>query len=593
MGIQRKLRVVYLVAEAAYTAWPRGVIAIITFVLLQDLVGTIGLAIGLERLVVSLNTGGHVVTLFWAIIIALAAILPAVVAVALEKLQIVMEEKCEQEVNVRIMNALYSPGGVEHITAPLYSDMIQMVKNNAHLPANLFLTMAAWLGSGAVIAISLGLLWNVYPSLAVMVLVATPIGLLHSVAERRSLQATWDALSEDRRSEEYLSFGRSQTGFKEMKMWSSYRWLIDKYVNMRESVLDRVNMEKKFHIKIAVMTGTLEGIVLASGIVLVLWLSASTRIDAAQTVLALTLYSATLRQTQSLVSRSARVIQMSAMGGNLYSLLHYRSPVDDAVHAVDVPRVLRYGIRFQEVSFTYPGSRIAVLHDINCFLPAGKTVLIIGANGSGKSTFVSLLARLFDPQSGRITVDGKELRSLRLDDWRRRCSIAVQEFTRYEFTLREAIGIGGNLAVDEDEAIIAASDRVVGRGFISSFRNGLETRLGSQFPGGQDLSGGQWQKVALARTGMRRNPLVTILDEPSASLDVTSEQELISRLRNLAEVNAELGGVVVVVSHRLSLAEIADCILVFDGGRVVENGTPEELWQLRGEYYTLVTLRDQ
>ncbi len=256
------------------------------------------------------------------------------------------------------------------------------------------------------------------------------------------------------------------------------------------------------------------------------------------------------------------------------------------------PRRLVTGIRLEHVSFAYPGADRPVLDDVDVLLPAGSVVALVGEFGSGKSTIVKLLSRFYEPTSGRVVVDGTDLRDLAIDDWRARTSAAYQDFGRYpQMTFAETVGLGDIDRIDDAEAIGQAIEAADARTLADRLPAGAATRL-SPLYGGVDLSEGQWQKTALARASMRTDPLLFMLDEPTASLDAPSEhaifQHYMQRARHLATHH---GTVTLVVSHRLSTVAGADLVLVLDRGRVVEQGTHEELMTAGGRYSELYGLQ--
>jgi ATP-binding cassette subfamily B protein len=253
-----------------------------------------------------------------------------------------------------------------------------------------------------------------------------------------------------------------------------------------------------------------------------------------------------------------------------------------------VPARLTHGIRFEHVSFAYPGTERLVLDDVSLELPAGTVVAIVGENGAGKTTLVKLLAKLYEPQAGRILIDDVELASMPADEWRARLSGAFQDFFRFEFKARQTIGLGDLPRLDDVPTVQTAVGRAGAEDVIARLPAGLETQLGPTWPDGVEVSFGQWQKLALARGFMREQPLVLVLDEPTSALDAESEHGLFERYAAAARSRDgadNVGRVTILVSHRFSTVRMADLIVVLDGSRVVEVGSHDEL-MARGRTYS-------
>ena len=254
------------------------------------------------------------------------------------------------------------------------------------------------------------------------------------------------------------------------------------------------------------------------------------------------------------------------------------------------PRLFE-GIRFEHVSFAYPGTDRLVLDDVTVDFPVGKVIAMVGENGAGKSTLVKLLAKMYAPTRGRILVDSTDLAGMSAVDWRARLAGAFQDFFRFELRARHTIGIGDLPRLDDEPAIVAAVGRAGAEDIIARLPAGLDTQLGPTWPGGTDVSFGQWQKLALARGFMRNRPLVLVLDEPTAALDAETEHALFERYAAAARAENGAGRITILVSHRFSTVRMADLIVVLDGARVVETGTHDALMARRGQYAQLYNIQ--
>jgi ATP-binding cassette, subfamily B, bacterial len=236
-----------------------------------------------------------------------------------------------------------------------------------------------------------------------------------------------------------------------------------------------------------------------------------------------------------------------------------------------------------------------VLDDVSLALAPGQVVAIVGENGAGKSTLVKLLCRLYRPDQGRILVDGADLARFPAEEWRSRLAGAFQDFFRFEFRARHSVGVGDVPHIDDEPAVVAAVDRAGATDVVERLVAGLETQLGPTWPDGAELSFGQWQKLALARGFMRDQPLLLVLDEPTAALDAETEHALFERYAAAARgggattgsANTADGRITILVSHRFSTVRMADLIVVLDGARVVEVGSHDALMVADGQYAEL------
>jgi len=256
--------------------------------------------------------------------------------------------------------------------------------------------------------------------------------------------------------------------------------------------------------------------------------------------------------------------------------------------ALALPAVPEQGIRFERVGFRYPGKETWALRGIDLFIPAGQRLALVGHNGAGKTTFIKLLTRLYEPTEGRILLDGRDLRAWDPEALRRRIGVVFQDFNQYQLKLRENVGLGSVDHRDDEARVLRAVERGGAEQVVANVAGGLDAQLGRWFKDGAELSGGQWQKVALARAFMREEADILVLDEPTAALDAEAEHAVFERFQALAE-----GRTTILISHRFPTVRMADRILVIEGGQVLEEGGHAELVARGGRYAQLFSLQAQ
>jgi ATP-binding cassette subfamily B protein len=276
---------------------------------------------------------------------------------------------------------------------------------------------------------------------------------------------------------------------------------------------------------------------------------------------------------------------------DLIAFFEMKPLVESKPNARPIPRPIRRGFEFRNVSFSYPGSERRVLSDFNFHLEPGERIALIGENGQGKTTIVKLITRLYDPTEGQILLDGVDLKEYSIEDLHHEIGVIFQDFMRYEMTARENIAVGRITSESAEDPgpsqqdIEYAAHKSLAAGVISKLSKGYDQMLGRRFEGGVDLSGGEWQKLALARAYLRDSQLL-ILDEPTAALDARSEMEVFERFAELTE-----GKMALLISHRFSTVRMADRIVVLEGGRLVEEGSHDALIRLNGRYATMFEMQ--
>lgn len=281
---------------------------------------------------------------------------------------------------------------------------------------------------------------------------------------------------------------------------------------------------------------------------------------------------------QQVFSTIASIADQALFLTDLLAFFDMQPTIHSKANALPAPRPIRRGIEFRNVSFRYPGSQRLVLRDLNLRLDVGERLAIIGENGEGKTTLVKLITRLYDPTEGQILLDGIDLREYRLEDLYQEISVIFQDFMRYELTARENIAAGRIQELTNTELLLDAAEKSQAGAVIERLPLGYDQMLGRRFEGGVDLSGGEWQKIALARAYLRDAQLL-ILDEPTAALDARSEFEVFHRFTDLTA-----GKTALFISHRFSTVRMADRIVVLHDGAVVEQGSHQQLMKLDGLY---------
>jgi ATP-binding cassette subfamily B protein len=380
---------------------------------------------------------------------------------------------------------------------------------------------------------------------------------------------------------------------KEVKLFGIGPHLLDRYRTLAETFFEE---DKKLSIRRAVLTHafSLIGTFAFYATYAVMALAAA----AARITLGnLTLYVVSLRQGQqsfqSVLSGIGNLYEHNLYMSNLFSYIELaekseQAQRDRAAQRPALPLTTRTGIRFEDVGFHYPGKDAWALRHVNLEILPGESIALVGENGAGKTTFVKLLAGLYEPSEGRIVLDGRELSAWDPEELRKRFGVLFQDFNKYQLKLRENIGLGSVDHLHDEPRIERAAERGGAGDLLSILPNGLDAPLGHWFEKGSELSGGQWQKVALARAFMREEADILVLDEPTAALDAESEHAVFERFRELAK-----GRTTIVISHRFPTVRMAKNIIVLEQGQIVEQGSHESLLHENGKYARMFKLQAQ
>lgn len=475
--------------------------------------------------------------------------------------------------------------GIEHLERPDYLDQISLVRSGGQ---SLMRAVFALTNSGSLALSLLTGLWllaAVHPSLLVVPLFALPTAVLVPRSQRHIDAASAIAAERQRAATQLHRLFLQPAAAMELRVFGC------------ADRLDRRSDELWREVAACNLRGAMKGAAVASigwttlaagyafALLFVVHLALQGRATAGDIVLVSQL-ALLLRGNVTQTANAARQAAAALRTTDRFLWLEDLAEEQGRQYpgTAHPPNRLADGIRFEAVSFTYPGTDEPVLHDVDLMLPAGATVAVVGENGAGKTTLVKLLAGLYRPTTGRITVDGFDLAELEVKAWRDRMGGTFQDYLRLETTAQRTVGVGDPTALDDRDRVWHALDRSGGTAVIDRLPDGLDTHLGKTYLDGAELSGGQWQRLAIARGMVRDEPLCLILDEPTAALDPAAEQDLYEQYGRTARDLGGSGSVTVLISHRFSSVRIADHIVVLDGGTVAEHGTHDELVALGGTY---------
>jgi ATP-binding cassette subfamily B protein len=409
------------------------------------------------------------------------------------------------------------------------------------------------------------------------------LGEAHFASLGYSLLFQW---TPERRLLDYLRYmGASDESAKEVKLFGLSDFLVGRYASLSEKFYQEnknLAVRRNLVSSLLVTVGTL-GYYGAYAVIIYRTVMGDFTIGA------LTFLAGSFRQSrgliQSVLISLSSIYEQSLYLSDLFTFFDVQPSVVSKPGARPVPRPLQAGFRFENVGFRYPGSQRWAVRGLSFTFESHERIALVGENGAGKTTLVKLLARLYDPDEGRIMLDGVDLRDYDLDSLRRNIGIIFQDFVRYDFILRENIGVSQIESLGDDARIREAATRSLADSVVQRVPQGYDQMLGKRFDNGVELSGGEWQKIALARAYMREAQ-VLILDEPTAALDARAEYEVFLRFAELTK-----GRMAVLISHRFSTVRMADRILVLKGGELVDDGTHEELVARGGLYAELFSLQ--
>ncbi len=508
-------------------------------------------------------------------------------------INMVLREKVGELMDRRVMELTLAVPGLEHHERADYLDEIEILRTQRDQLSSSVQALSMNIGMIARFGGTVGLLAVLHPALVLLPLFGVPSLISAATAERRR-QKLLERIAEPMRvTRHLLETTTTAAPAKEIRLFGLGPVLVDRHRKLWGD-LDRMQDATARRAAALSATGwSVFGIGFAGAITLVVHRAVNGQASLGDVVLALTLAAQVNGQVAGVVQMVTWLMSGLKMVGRYVWLMDYTAAATGPIEGeTPPPDHLVHGIDFDHVTFRYPGTDVDVLRDVSLHIPTGATVAIVGDNGAGKSTIVKLLCRFYDPTEGAIRVDGVDLARIDPLKWRERMSAGFQDFAKFEFIARETVGVGLLTSLDDEGAVRDALGRASADGVIEGLPDGFDTQLGKSFGGGAELSGGQWQKLALGRAMMRPDPVLLVLDEPTAALDAQTEHALFERYAGAARRSASAtGAITILVSHRFSTVRMADLIVVVDGAGVAEQGTHEELVTAGGLYAELFELQ--
>jgi ATP-binding cassette subfamily B protein len=489
-------------------------------------------------------------------------------------------ERLEIQLSQEVLASAAGIATVDHLDHAEYLDRLSLLRRGTGALAGSFWAMATSAAALLSLAASVALLATVHPALILLAACCVPVLFLgHRGSALR--QRVSDETAEQVRLEKELQM-----------LFLQPRTAKEIYISGSGPALDERGSELAGQVARVTAGAALRAVLLVAGgwaiygigLTLALLITANQIIAhevGIGTVVLLTTIAAQLRgQVAMALNATSQVAEAGRVAKHYQWLQEFAARLPHGSRAA--PHQLEVGITLDNVGFRYCDGDADVLRGVSVRLAPGSVVALVGVNGAGKSTLVKLLTGLYRPTSGSVTVDGVDLSDIDPQQWSQRCTGAMQDFLKPQLPVREVIGIGNLAAITSDAAVRAAVDQAGAEPMIQTLADGLDTQLGTVF-GGRELSHGQWQRLAVARGMMRTQPLLAVLDEPSAALDPQAEHDLFQRITEQARA-VSARGVTLLISHRFSTVQAADRILVLADGSLIEEGSHAELMAADGVY---------
>ncbi|MBW4630294.1 MAG: ATP-binding cassette domain-containing protein [Brasilonema octagenarum HA4186-MV1] len=574
---------------------PSWTIARVVLLVIQGILPLVSIYLAkliVDTVAASLNTGDKAAAFGQVLfLIVLAGVVTLVTTLCTSLTELVNTAHSQQVSDYMqgILQAKSIEADLEYYENPQYYDTLQRAQQEAPYRPPQILNRLAQVGQNSISLLAMvGLLLSLHWGIALMLFVAGLPSMLVRVKYTRVLYRWQRKVTPQERQSMYLAWMLTSDQFaKEIRLFNLGSYFSQWYLRIRRQIYKE---------SLVIFTARSLANFAAQAVAAILMFAVLAFIvnQAIQGVLKLgdlVLYYQALQRGQNdikgLLSSVSGLYEDNLFLANLYEFLDLKPKLVEPLHPVPIPRPMQSGIVFNHVSFQYSTTTRQALKDINLIIRPGEVVALVGENGSGKTSLIKLLCRLYAPTSGSITIDGIDLGQFKIAELRQEISVIFQDYAKYHFTAQENIWLGNIDLPPHRESIIAAARRSGADDVITHLPQGYDTILGKLFERGEELSIGQWQKIALARAFLRDSQVI-VLDEPTSAMDPKAEYEVFEKFRQLIKNQAAI-----LISHRLSTVKMADRIYVMANGSIVESGTHDELMQLGATYAHLFETQAQ
>ena len=517
----------------------------------------------------------------------LCNILPFLMDPAADVVRSTLSDLLIADIDEQVMRKGSQLTGLAYFDESKFHDQLEFLRENSTLPEATLWLLSSTISNGVVLISLLSLTLTISPIIPfAMLLVALP----HLFAEYRHHQyafdTTWDQLPESRQLGYFHGLLFNVESVKEIKLFNLGAYFINRYLELFDTLFKRFLSVRVSHTNLTLLFTLLHGIGLTLLYIYVVLIAFQGKITVGEVAMYFSIVSGLQQAFWDLTVKIGDLSGSTIEFHTFRSFFELEPSLKIAESSTEFSHINR-SVEFSNVSFHYPGHENMVFSNVSFSINSGETLAIVGENGAGKTTLVKLLCRFYDPTAGQIFIDDLPLYQYRLENLRQKIAPVFQDFSHFFLTAGENIGIGNVEEVNNESAVIQAAEQGQADTVISQLSDSYETLLGRHFDGGTDLSGGEWQKIAISRAFMR-DAEILILDEPTAALDAEAEYALFQRFRMLTR-----GVTTLLISHRFSTVRMADRILVIDAGKILEEGTHEQLINKGGMYAKLYKIQSE